>query len=339
MNMDGEVVHEWPVSLDEMWKVAGMPGEPVARNELGIHGAVLLPDGDVFLNVAGGAFTRLDRCGNYIYAIDIDAHHSVDVLSDGRALTTGQWLETERRTDRPQLWPGPNGYYYDDTIALISPEGKLLEEHSIIDLLYQSDLAGLLLLGNGSSYRSDIQDPLHTNDVEYLTAEMADAFPLFEPGDLMVSMRNLGTVAVLDGRTRRIKWSMTGPFFGQHDPDFLPNGHILLYDNRITGDRPELGYSRVLEIDPVTREVVWAYAGTDEDPMYSSLGGKVQLLPNGNVLAVEPQNGRIIEIARNEGDDVVWEFVNLQGDGMVAMVFDGLRFAEDELDFVGQPCP
>ena len=73
--------------------------------------------------------------------------------------------------------------------------------------------------------------------------------------------------------------------------------------------------------------------------MYSSLGGKVQLLPNGNVLAVEPQGGRIIEIARNNGDDVVWEFVNLQEDGMAGMVFDGLRFAEDELDFVGQPCP
>jgi Arylsulfotransferase (ASST) len=132
---------------------------------------------------------------------------------------------------------------------------------------------------------------------------------------------------------------MIGPFFGQHDPDFLPNGNILLYDNRITGPRPELGYSRVLEIDPRTHEVVWEYAGTDEDPMYSDIGGRVQLLPNGNVLAVEPQGGRIIEIARHNGDDVVWQFVNLQEDGLAGEVFDGLRFAEDELDFVGQPCP
>jgi hypothetical protein len=339
MDMDGEVVHEWPFSLDEMWKVAGMPGEPEARIEIGIHGAVLLPDGDVVMNVAGGAFTRIDRCGNYVYAIDIDAHHSVDVLPDGSALTTGQWKETERRADRPRLFPGPNGIYDDDTVALISPEGELLQQRSVIDLLYQSDLGGMLFLGNGSSYRSEVEDPLHTNDVEYLTPEMAGAFPMFEAGDIMVSMRNLATVAVLDRETWRMKWFMTGPFFGHHDPDFLPNGNILLYDNRITGDRPELGYSRVLEIDPGTREIVWEYAGTDEDPMYSSLGGKVQLLPNGNVLAVEPQGGRIIEIARHNGDDVVWEFVNLQEDGMAGMVFDGLRFAEDELDFVGKPCP
>ena len=38
----------------------------------------------------------------------------------------------------------------------------------------------MLLLGNGSSYRSEVQDPLHTNDVEDLNAEMAGAFPMFE---------------------------------------------------------------------------------------------------------------------------------------------------------------
>jgi len=338
MTMEGEVVHEWPFSLDEMWKVAGLPGEPAARMEIGINGAVLLPDGDVIMSVSGGAFTRIDRCGNYIYAIDLDAHHSVDVLPDGSALTLGERIETERRADRPQLLPGPSDYYRDDTIALISPVGALLKEHSLISLLYESDLGGMLLLGNGSSYRSEVQDPLHANDVEYLTPEMADAFPMFEAGDLMVSLRNLATVAVVDGEMKRIKWFMTGPFFGHHDPDFLPNGNILLYDNRITGDRPELGYSRVLEIDPRTRAIVWEYVGTDQDPMYSKMGGRVQLLPNGNVLAVEPQGGRIIEIARNDGDDVVWQFVNLQEDGTAGTVFDGLRFAEDELDFVGQPC-
>jgi hypothetical protein len=95
----------------------------------------------------------------------------------------------------------------------------------------------------------------------------------------------------------------------------------------------------VLEIDVVTHEVVWEYVGTDEDPMYSSLGGRTQILPNGNVLALEPQGGRIIEIARGDDDSVVWEFVNIQEGGKVGMLFDGIRFAPDELDFVGKPCP
>jgi hypothetical protein len=188
MTMDGEVVHRWPFSLDEMWEVANLPGEPVGKMDIGINGAALLPSGDVVMSVSGGALTRLDRCGNYIYAIDFDSHHSVEVLPDGRAIAPGQRIETERRPDRPRLWPGPNGTYQDDTFAIVSPEGALLEEHSIIDLLYQSGLGGMLFLGNGSSYRSEVEDPLHTNDVEYLTAEMADAFPMFEAGDLMVSL-------------------------------------------------------------------------------------------------------------------------------------------------------
>ena len=119
----------------------------------------------------------------------------------------------------------------------VSPAGEVIEEHSIIDSMYESDLGGMLVLGRG--FRSEVEDPLHANDVEYLDAEMADAFPMFEAGDLMVSLHEIATVAVLDGATRRMKWFMTGPFFGQHDPDFLPNGNILLYDNRITGPRPE----------------------------------------------------------------------------------------------------
>jgi hypothetical protein len=340
IDMEGEVVHEWPFSFDEMWQVAGMPGAPDSTSlELSIHGAALLRDGDVILNVAGGPLTRLDRCGNYVYAVDVGAHHAVDVLADGTVLVPGRWIETERRADRPGMLPGPTGHYRDHTVARVSPEGELLEEQSIIDLMYGSDLAGLLFWRNGLGWVSAVADPLHANDVEYLTEEMADAFPMFEAGDLLISLRNPATVAVLDGRTRRIKWHMIGPFFGQHDPDFLPNGNILVYDNRLTGNRPQMGYARVLEIDPLTREIVWEYVGTDQDPMYTHYGGKAQVLPNGNVLAVEPQGGRIIEIARGNGDDVVWQFVNLQEDGLVGEVFDGLRFAENQLDFVGQPCP
>ena len=47
----------------------------------------------------------------------------------------------------------------------------------------------------------------------------------------------------------------------------------------------------------------------------------------------------IIEIARNNGDDVVWQFVNLQQDGLAGEVFDGLRFAEDEARFCRAALP
>jgi hypothetical protein len=340
IDMEGNIVHRWPFSMDQMWEISGMPAEELGAVDLSIHGAVLYPDGDVVVSVGGGALSRLDRCGNFVYATAIESHHAVDLLPDGSVLTLGRWTETEEREDRPRVSPGPNGYYLDDTLAHVSADGEILYERSLIDILFASDMGGMLLLGDGSSYRSTVQDPLHVNDVEYLTAKLAPAFPEFETGDILVSMRNIATLVVLDGDTKTVKWFTTGPFFGQHDPDFTPDGTIMVYDNRITGDDgPELGYSRVLEIDVATKEVVWEYVGTDEDPMYSSLGGRVQILPNGNVLALEPQGGRIIEIARDDENSVVWEFVNIQGEGEVGMLFDGIRFAPDELDFVGKPCP
>ena len=96
------------------------------------------------------------------------------------------------------------------------------------------------MAGRGSSFMMAEADPYHLNDVEELRPEMAAAFPLFKAGDLLVDLRNLQTMVVLDGQTREVKWSMTGPFFGQHDPDFAPNGHIIMFDNRITGEGPTL---------------------------------------------------------------------------------------------------
>ena len=57
---------------------------------------------------------------------------------------------------------------------------------------------------------------------------------------------------------------MTGLFLGQHDPDFLPNGHLMVFDNA-GRRRPVAGRrSRIVEIDPATRAVVWSYDGGDE---------------------------------------------------------------------------
>ena len=56
-------------------------------------------------------------------------------------------------------------------------------------------------------------------DVEELGPELADAFPQFAVGDLLVSMRSLNLIAVLDGSTHDVKWWQIGPWHRQHDPD------------------------------------------------------------------------------------------------------------------------
>jgi hypothetical protein len=62
--------------------------------------------------------------------------------------------------------------------------------------------------------------------------------------------------------------------------------------------------SRVLEIDPVTLELVWSYS----NPRFFSTNiSSSQRLPNGNTLITAGAGGRIFEVTR-EGA-IVWEYM------------------------------
>jgi hypothetical protein len=339
LDMDGKILHEWKLPIAEIWARAGYEGDPMPEVDVAIHGAHMEPNGDLILAVAGRALVRLDPCSKVIWSTRSLAHHALDVLPNGEILTPGAVTHTAPNPRWPRMRPGPAGYFDDQTIIRAAPDGKVLEEFSITDVLYESDWAALLLAGRGSSFVMAEADPYHLNDVEMLRPEMAAAFPMFKAGDLLVDLRNLQTMVVLDGETRKVKWSMTGPFFGQHDPNFAPNGRIIVFDNRITGNSPQLGYSRVLEIDPATRRVVWSYEGSDREPFYTPIGGKVQWLPNGNILAGEPQGGRVFEIARANGqNEIVWEWVNQIEPGRIGMIFDIQRVPAVTEPWVGKAC-
>ena len=113
-------------------------------------------------------------------------------------------------------------------------------------------------------------------------------------------------------------------------PRGLPGeGNILIFDNggwagygapnpgSPTGFHNALrDYSRVLEIDPTTLEIVWSYtpieAGLvhplDSNRFYSPFISSAQRLPNGNTLITEGSGGRLIEVTPDH--EIVWEFIN-----------------------------
>ena len=338
IDMEGAILHSWRPPLEAIWADLN-DGEPlVPEIEIAVHGAALLPEGEVLLVLAGGAMAKLDRCSSYLWGIANEVHHSVDLTESGDIVTLGAAKRTPAEKRFPRVDAAVTGTYVDETVMRVRPDGTMIDEFSALQVIYDSGDAALVIAANGSAFRSSVEDITHLNDAEELRSDMAGAFPQFEAGDLLLSFRNLNTIVVIDGTSHRIKWSMTGPFVGAHDPDFMPNGHILLYDNRITGGSPQLGYTRILEIDPVTRAIVWQYQGTDAEPMYASFGGKVQLLPNGNVLTLEPEAGRVIEIAREDDNRLVWDYVNLAEDGWAGESFDAIRVAPESVTFLGEGC-
>ena len=191
----------------------------------------------------------------------------------------------------------------DDFLDILSPEGKLLKRVSLVEAVAGSRFLHLLHTVPAHS----LADPLHTNTVKVLTPEMAAAIPGTKPGQVLLSFRDIGAVVVLDVESEDIVWALRGPWYGQHDPDILPNGNLLIFDNLGRFDQPS-GKSRVLEIDPRTAAIVWQYSGTDDQPLDSEIRADQQRLPNGNTLINESNGGRLLEVTRS--GEVVWEYVN-----------------------------
>jgi len=95
-------------------------------------------------------------------------------------------------------------------------------------------------------------------------------------------------LAIVD-RAGTITWQM--PWGGVHDLHVLTNGHIMV----------QQGPSKVVEIDPERKEVVWSY---DSATSNGNAGQKVEVhafqpLAEGGVMIAESGPGRIIEVDRD----------------------------------------
>jgi DNA-binding beta-propeller fold protein YncE len=89
----------------------------------------------------------------------------------------------------------------------------------------------------------------------------------------------------------------------QHQPRVTHDGKIVVFNNHHSPQS-----SAVQVFDPRNHQALFEYTGTDTDPLYSKRSGGADFLPNGNLLVMETDRGRVIEVA---GDlRVVWEFRN-----------------------------
>ena len=129
------------------------------------------------------------------------------------------------------------------------------------------------------------------------------------------------------------------PIIGAHQPHLIPEGlpgagNLLVLDNGFNsgyggspfvravveaiggilnlggadvGYRYQRDYSRVLELDPVTLEIIWAYdPRLGDDLTWSPIVGGVQRLPNGNTLITSGFLGRVLEVTPDKR--IVWDY-------------------------------
>ena len=174
---------------------------------------------------------------------------------------------------------------------------------------------------------TDVICPLETRDA-WGGANDLTASP--DGSTFLISFRILDTVALVDRASGEIAWKWgPGIISHQHHPTYLDNGNVLLLDNG--SHRRGLSYSRVIEVDPSTGEIVWQYQGLPTVSFFTHFTGGAQRLPNGNTLITEGQPGRLFEVTR--AGEIVWEFVSPfvvpSQFGMANGVFRAHRYGPD----------
>ena len=333
----GNALHTWSALYSKVSPNLELIREEVIPTndwETMVHGSALYPDGDVLFNLPGIALVRMNACDDVEWTLPFPTHHSIHIADDGNIWTLG-----ERHYEQPDpRFPGMRPEFRDDFVLEVSPQGEVLRKISLLEVLYANDLIGSLfptgLTPSNGIRRAEL---LHTNDVETLSSRAAPAFPLFEPGDALVSFRDLNLLIVFDPDSGVVKWSQTGPWLRQHDPDFLPDGRILVFDNRDDGAGGRLlGGSRLLAIDPTTREIETIYEGTPEAPFFTAGRGAANALENGNLLVTETQSGRVFEVTP-EGD-IVWSFIHRYDSERVLSLNGAIRYPESYGRFDRSQC-
>src|SRR3546814_3016426 len=112
----------------------------------------------------------------------------------------------------------------DVAVTVLSPDGEELKTVFLMDILAKPEYRRLL---DHISWFNN-HDFIHTNTIEYIDAEKAAVLPFAEEGQVLLSFRDIGTLAVIALDSEEIVWACRGDWAGQHDPDILPNGNILL---------------------------------------------------------------------------------------------------------------
>ena len=227
----------------------------------------------------------------------------------------------------------------DDRLIEISPKGDIVWEWSASDhideLGYSPEARKALSAAGGFNANRGSFDWLHINSATYVGPNkwFDQGDKRFAPDHVIISSRETSVLAIV-GRDGSIVWRL-GPDFsqskelrairqiiGQHHAHLIPNGlpgagNLLVFDNggssgygAPSGIAPDgVGIyaragSRVLEINPVTLELVWSYSNAR---FFSTNISSAQRLPNGNTLITAGAGGRVFEVTPK--GEIVWEYM------------------------------
>lgn len=353
MRRDGTVVARWVLEFSRDFPNTAYLEVRAPKTDwnVDLHGLVVNPDGSVVVNYEYAGLVKLDRCGNTEWTLEHPTHHSVERAEGGGYWAPGlRLLHPGRMVDEFPPFTSMRGaeYFLDNLILKVSEDGRIVEQRSVPRIMYDSGMeqqltaTGMSFLGTGQGQREIV----HLNKIAELPSRMAAAFPGFRTGDLLLSLREQNMVLVVDPRDWHVKWSQIGPWKRQHDPEFIPNGTITVFNNNVyrdvlrEGDVSPTDIPRVSEIilmDPKTREWSVAWGNRPGQEMLTVIRGKQEPQDDGGFLITEFEAGRAFET--DAAGRIVWEFVNRYDDTRVAEITEARSYPASYFTLSDWSCP
>jgi hypothetical protein len=306
IDMNGRIVHKWTDPRES-------PGSMILP--------VLLSGGDLLVIQGVRGLIRLDWDSHLVWEKRLHPHHDIAFLPDstfyileavvkryrGLSVKFPTILRMTLSADVISEW---SAYEHLDELRQVFDRTSFLD--TVLDSLVVGDdgsrKTGKIpetFLADNAGAGQVIYDYFHANTLEILPQNASgDGDDRFRRGNILTCFRNVNQIAVLDQSTKQALWAWgEGELEWPHNPTMLANGNILVFDNGV-----ERGYSRLLEVNPLTESIEWEYVGDPPAGFFSRTRGSCQRLPNGNTLVCESNGGRAFEITR-EGR-IVWEWLN-----------------------------
>lgn len=343
IDREGTAVHRWRFDKTTLFPDSlNRRGAPTLA---GLHGTYLFPNGDVLVNVEYVGTARLDACGRVQWRLPEGTHHAIARADDGSFWIPGTSPSPRTSSDRhPDGFPGLDGKVWLDQLLHVGEDGTVLDRINVLDVLYQNGLERYIFKafkphrspGVGKEVGRDVT---HLNDVEPLSASMADAYPLFEAGDLLVSLRYLDLVFVMDPASGTVKWHTITALIQQHDPDFIGGGWIGVFNNNrdYSARGTTLGGSQIVAFQPHTDSIEVRFPTPQSDPFFTDAQGKWQQLANGNMLLTESRAGRVVEVTPD--GRTAWEWIQEPySASKVPVVSKATRYDLTQSDVATWPC-
>lgn len=296
INMEGEIVHKW--------RVPYIPGAHM----------VLRPNGNLFYSAEnrksdelgldpehaglGGILLEVDWDSNLVWKLEIPyEHHDFEFVPENDNIIVSTFH--------------PNGVFSDEKAALMKGGIPGSEHLGKIwgDIVFEYTRDGEAVWEWKAWEHMDPElEELHPLESRVILPYI-NAIWLCKNGDLLLSGRHVSTIFRVNRDTGEIvKRYGRGELAHQHDARELPNGNILVFDNGIQRFVGEALYSRIIEFDGESGEIVWEYTAPVPSDFFSSICAGAERLSNGNTMISEAMPGRVFEVTADK--EIVWEYIN-----------------------------